>query len=177
MPTQLQRRKFEKLFERLDADHDGKVDQSDIDALVQGWCATVNAAPGSGKWRQITASANTMWQEVQQRFSVKAGTAVTRDQWVAAHDDPTFVDDVAIPMAMAAFELGDAEGEGKVSFARWMAGQTVSGLNQAEAAELFRQLDRNGDGYVTKEEYAQAISEFYKSDDQGAVGNLMAGQL
>ena len=37
--------------------------------------------------------------------------------------------------------------------------------------------DRDGDGYLVREELLQNVEEFYGSDDPGAPGNWLVGPL
>jgi Ca2+-binding EF-hand superfamily protein len=177
MATDLQLRKFEKLFENLDTDGDGVIDQADVDRLVQGWCAAFGVPPGSERWRQATARSNKLWQSLESRADADGDTVVGKQEWVAAHEDPAFIENVAIPLAEANFDLADVDQDGRVALNEWMTAQSVVGLGQIEALEAFQLLDADGDGFITAEEHLAALHEFYRSTDSEDAGNLMAGRL
>ncbi|MGW4115150.1 EF-hand domain-containing protein [Actinosynnema sp. NPDC004786] len=177
MVTELQQRKFEQHFDRYDANGDGVLDQSDIDRLVQGWCVSFGATPGSEQWREVTRKANKFWQELEGHADGSGDKVVTKEEWVAAHDNPGFIEDVAIPLAQTTFELGDTDGDGRVSLNEWMTLQSASGVGQVEALEMFQKLDGDGDGFVTTDEHAAAIRDFYRSTDPDSVGNQLAGRV
>lgn len=177
MATDLQLRKFEKLFENLDGNGDGVIDQSDVDRLVQGWCAAFGVPPGSERWRQVTARSNKLWQSLEGRVGADGDTVVGKQEWVAAHDDPDFIENVAIPLAEANFALADVDEDGRVTLNEWMTAQNVAGLGQVEALEAFQSLDSDGDGYITAEEHRTAVRNFYRSTDSMVAGNQLAGRL
>jgi hypothetical protein len=128
-------------------------------------------APGTSQWRQVTAAANRLWQLLKGHVDSNGDKVVTKQEWVSTHEDSDFVDNVAIPLDQAAFELGDLDGDGRVSLSQWMTFQTVAGIGQREALSLFQALDTDGDGYLTSAEYAETLRAFYGSTDPDSVGN------
>lgn len=177
MTSDLQRKKYAKAFERFDVDGDGQIEQTDIDALVQGWARDLGVPVNTPTWRIMVRLSNRLWQDIRGHFDRDGNKIVSLDEWVAAHEDPAFVQDIAIPFGVAAFELADTDRDGKVSLNEWTSAQTVSGLTQAEALASFQQLDGDADGYITKDDYTRATEEFYGSTDLAAVGNQLAGRV
>ncbi|WP_225732113.1 MULTISPECIES: EF-hand domain-containing protein [unclassified Nocardia] len=177
MVTKAQQQKFAKHFERYDADNDGKIDQSDIDVLINKWCHAFHIAPGSDKWRSTVKRANRLWQDLQGHADANGDKEISREEWIAAHEDPRFVDEVAIPLAQLTFELGDVDGDGRLSLSEWMTLQSVSGVGQVEGLKMFQALDTNGDGYISTDEHDAALREFFGSEDLEAAGTHLAGRL
>jgi Ca2+-binding EF-hand superfamily protein len=177
MASELQQRKFAKLFERFDADGDGQIQQSDINALVDGWARAYGVTPGSADWRLLANLANRLWQDLQGHLDTDGSKTVSREEWLATHANFDFVEKVAVPFALAAFDLGDTDNDGRVSLKEWLIAQETSGLTQGEAASVFQRLDTDSDGYITKAEYTNAMIEFYQSDQESAAGNQLAGRI
>ncbi|WP_447001720.1 EF-hand domain-containing protein [Saccharothrix isguenensis] len=177
MTTELQQQKFEKHFDRYDANGDGVIDQSDIDGLIQSWCVSFGVNPGSDQWREVTRRANRLWQMLDGHIGSDGDKVISKSEWVAAHENPDFIEKVAIPLAQATFELGDTDDDGRVSLNEWMTLQAATGVGQLEALETFQSLDSDGDGFVTTDEAAAAIREFYLSTDPAAVGGQLAGRF
>ena len=71
--------------------------------------------------------------------------------------------------------LWDSNKDGKVSQPEYHAYMTAFHATDAEAAEAFRQLDRNRDGYLTTDELLKNAEEFFLSDDPAAPGNWLVG--
>jgi len=178
--TDFQRRKLEKVFASFDPDADGVIDELDLLAMAQVWCDTYGAAPNSADWRGIHAAALAMWRSLRAGLGAPADGKLTTDEWVAAMDSPffpKFVDDAAIPFSMAVFAAADKDGDGRITAAEMFAGQSRTGMTEAETRAAFEQLDGDGDGFVTAQEYVEAARDFYLSEDPEAAGNLIAGDL
>lgn len=177
MTSQLQRRKYEKVFERFDQDGDGQIDQTDIDKIVAKWTHDFHIDPKSQHWHRLATTANRMWQELAAKVDTDHDGKVSKEEWVAAHQYDEFLDETVLPFTVAAFEAGDVNGDGKISLEEWLKAQLATGVPQNEARLAFNAFDADGDGYITKEEYVAHITAFYKGDDQDAPENLMAGRL
>jgi Ca2+-binding EF-hand superfamily protein len=177
MATELQRRKYELIFDRFDADHDGVLGETDISAFAQLWCDAFNAAPRSEEWAKINKLASKMWREIGGSTDADGDKMVSKEEWYAAMENPDFVDKVAVPFSLAAFDLADRDGDGKISLEEMIAAQSKGGMSEEETREVFHKLDTDNDGYVERDEFAQAVRDFYLSDDPNAPGNLLAGNL
>jgi Ca2+-binding EF-hand superfamily protein len=177
MATELQRRKFEKAFDRIDADGDGVIGETDILALVQLWCQTFDITPRSSGWEEINRLGTKWWRDLQGSVDADGNKTVSKEEWYAAIDSPDFIDNIAVPFALAAFDIADSDDDGKISLDEMKAAQSKAGMSAAETEEVFHKLDTDQDGYVERQEYADAVKDFYLSDDPNAPGNLMAGSL
>jgi Ca2+-binding EF-hand superfamily protein len=177
MATELQRRKFEKAFDRFDVDDDGVIGETDIAAMVQIWCQTFDIMPRSPGWTEINGLANKLWRDLQGSVDSDGNKSVGKEEWNAAMDNPDFVEKVALPFAVAVFDIADSDNDGKISLDEMIAAQSKAGISESETRRVFDKLDTDDDGYVERDEYAAAIREFYMSDDPNAPGNLMAGSI
>lgn len=177
MTSDLKQRKYDKAFERYDSDHDGRIDQSDIDAMVQKWCQALGATPGSAEATRLGKLASDMWTRIRQHTDLDTDLAISKDEWTSAAEDPSFVDQVAVPFALAAFDAADSDGDGRISREEMAKAQTEAGMSESESREAFDKLDVDHDGYVSREEFSKAVREFYLSDDPSAKGNQLAGTL
>jgi Ca2+-binding EF-hand superfamily protein len=165
MSTALREQEYELLFDAFDSDGDGQIGQLDIDVLVQRWCVALEVAPGTPAWNQITRKANRLWQDLLGHVDSAGDKQVSKPEWVESHDQPGFIENAAIPWAVGVFDVGDPNGEGRVSLQAWVPCQTVTGWPQEESVEMFRQLDDDGDGYIQRDTFAEYIEQFYRSAD------------
>lgn len=175
MTTDLQNRKYQKVFSNFDANSDGQIDQTDVDMIIQTWCRQFDVEPSSPEWRQITSIANRMWQDLLGGTDPDGNKVVTEEEWIQSAQQADFIDKVCIPFGLAAFDLGDRDGDGKLSFEEMAKGTSAGGISAEETRDAFNRLDTDGDGYITKEEYSNALEDFYKSTDPDAPGNYLAG--
>ncbi|MBM7774175.1 Ca2+-binding EF-hand superfamily protein [Actinokineospora baliensis] len=177
MATQLQQRKYEKAFERFDVDRDGVLQRNDITAMAEIWRQTFDVAPQTDEATRINGLAEQLWADITAATDADADGTVSKTEWNAAMERPEFVDKVALPFALAVFDLADKDNSGQLSVEEMIAAQTRSGISEQETRRMFDALDTDHDGSVQRDEYAAAIREFYLSDDPNAVGNLMVGDL
>ncbi|WP_367127573.1 EF-hand domain-containing protein [Saccharothrix sp. HUAS TT1] len=177
MTTDLKQRKYDKVFELIDADHDGRIDQGDIKAIADKWCEALGAKAGSAEAARLAKLASDMWTGLQQHTDLNVDATISRDEWSTAARDPGFVDDVAVPFSLAAFDAADRDDDGQISFEEMAAAQTRGGMAESESRAAFDRMDRDHDGLVSRDEFATAVREFYLSDDPSASGNELAGNL
>jgi Ca2+-binding EF-hand superfamily protein len=179
-PTDLQLRKLVKVFASFDTDADGVIDVLDFTGMAQVYCEAYDIAPRSPSWRKIHQCAQVMWRAVEQRTGSLNPAQLTRQEWVSwmgSHEYDDYVTQAAIPFSLMAFRLADADDDGRCDVDQMMAAQRRSGMSEDEIRRSFDLLDTDGDGYVSIEDFAQALEEFYFSDDPDAPGNSIAGDL
>ncbi|MFY0535226.1 EF-hand domain-containing protein [Nannocystis pusilla] len=76
------------------------------------------------------------------------------------------------------FELADANGDGTIDLKEFQQIFTAVGRGtEAECAEVFRRLDTDGSGALSRQEYHRVVEEFFFSDDPNAPGNQLFGPL
>lgn len=73
------------------------------------------------------------------------------------------------------FSILDANHNGQISKSEYQQFCVAVGLNEKDAKTAFIHLDRNADGYISRDEYIQASQDFYVSEDVNAPGNLLYG--
>jgi hypothetical protein len=178
--TDLQLRKLHRWFASFDTDGDGVVDVLDITGMAQLYCDVYGVAPRSEPWRRMHASAHVVWRAIERRTGTLNPAELTRDEWVAWLGTAEYADFViraAIPFSLMAFSIADADGDGRCEVHEMMAAQHRSGMSEEEIHRSFDLLDTDRDGYVTADDFGQALWEFYFSDDPAAPGNSIAGEL
>lgn len=179
-PTELQVRKLEKGFASFDTDADGVIDALDVTAMAQVYCEAYGIPARSQSWRRIHQCAHLMWRAVERRTGTLDPAKLTKQEWVSwlgSHEYTDHVTLAAIPFSMMAFWLADADHDGRCDVDELMAAQRRSGMTEAEIRRSFDLLDVDADGYLTTEDFAQALEEYYFSDDPDAPGNSIAGEL
>ncbi|WP_328952591.1 EF-hand domain-containing protein [Kitasatospora purpeofusca] len=159
--TRTERDRFQAMFKKCDVDGDGVIEQVDIDQLVQKALARVGAFPGTANWRRVTDLGNRMWHALQSATDADGDGKVTAREFVTAYRRPDFLDQVAIPFELAVLEASDTDNDGQISLAEWLTWQEAKGLSQPDALREFQQIDTDGDGFLTREEYAQHVKQSY----------------
>lgn len=180
MASDLRTRKAEKLFENFDHNGNGILTAADITSMAEAFCQAFDKGPGSAEWNTMQERAGAWWQGLTTALGKTELPELSKAEWIEFSSSPAFegfVDDAAVPYSMAAFALGDTDGDGQISLEEMLAAQSKAPMSGAETRALFTRLDVDGDGYVSKDEFQQATRAFYLSDDPEDPGNIMAGRL
>lgn len=177
MTSNLMQSKYRKVFDIYDGDRDGKIEKNDIDALLLIWRRDCGAKSNSPEWNRTTELGDRFWQELLGHTDTDGNKEVSFDEFVESVQREDFINNVVVPFSVAVFELADTDNDGRASEQQWVSAQIKAGMPEDESREVFSQLDSDGDGYVTKEEYQRGVEEFYLSDDPNATGNRLAGRI
>lgn len=82
------------------------------------------------------------------------------------------------PFLDAIMAVVDTDGNGMLDvdeYVRWTG--ALMRLPEADAREIHRRLDTDGDGFVTTPDLLQAIHDFYFDDNPDGIGSWLLGQL
>lgn len=91
---------------------------------------------------------------------------------------PASFDDGYLPLLDAIMDIADADGGGYLTCddeVRWTG--ALMNLPEADAREVFRRLDQDGDGLITRDGLLEAIREYYFYDDPHSAGSWLLGPL
>ncbi|MFI6604515.1 EF-hand domain-containing protein [Nonomuraea sp. NPDC050536] len=176
MTTPIQERKLARHFELLDYDRDGYIEQSDMKMFAERICQAAGVAPTAPKGRKVMQQADMLWEMLHQSMDHDRDHQVSREEFVDAADMPSVMTE-AIKLGIAAFEVMDQDGDGKISMAEWTKMDQRLGVDPAESRKGFGQLDKDNDGHLTKAEFTKGVEEFYRSDNASAPGNWAFGKF
>lgn len=169
-------------FDYLDVDGDGRLTENDHVLMGKRVAASIGHPPGSPAEQEIVDAYLRIWRDLHQPHVPGGGDAITREQFVTSTrtlaDDPDAARATVGALAEAFLAVADIDRDGQVGPAEFLKFQRghFPGLTEAEAAEAFTHLDRDGDGYLSTEEFTGAVVEFWSSDDVDAPGNWWMGR-
>ena len=78
-------------------------------------------------------------------------------------------------IARAVFDILDADNDGVISKEEYLKFFRSFRGNVEDAEIAFQKLDDNDDGYLTRQSFLEAVTEFHLSDDPDARGNWLFG--
>ena len=73
------------------------------------------------------------------------------------------------------FDVLDLDGSGRIGVDEYAAFVQPLGVSGQDAHTAFSQLDRSGDGFLSRDEFAEDLFEYFQSDDRSARGNWFFG--
>jgi juvenile hormone diol kinase len=178
MLTELQTRKWTRLFHVYDGDGNGVVDKKDFEAIFQNVAAARNLAPESPQYQQIHAKFMEDWKHLQKDADKNNNGQIELAEWLehGYHriNSPEMYQTV-IDLANQMFELLDTDGNGVISLEEYKNVLQSWRVPEEIAAETFPKLDLNGDGVINKDEFVELVRQFHMSDDPDAPGNFFFG--
>ena len=160
-----QRRMQESLFEAWDSDQNGYIEQKDIENRIQQQASRFGVGLESERYQALRDAFVRKWQRMQETMDTDADQRISRDEYltyiannVIGH--PEVYADIERPIMEAFVSLVDTDGDGRLSRAEFVKWRSLR-KSEAEAADEFQRLDRNNDGYVTRDEILKADEELF----------------
>ena len=179
MLTELQRRKLTRVFQQTDFNQDGFVETTDYEQIGARVSQFLGLAPGSPEDGAIRDGYLGMWRNLQPLADKDGDNKVTEEEYVAALGallgQKEYFEAWIRSTVNNILEWEDRDRDGRVSQAEYVGFMQVYSIANDEATRAFQRLDRDGDGYLTREELMQNTKEFFLSDDPEAPGNWMFG--
>jgi juvenile hormone diol kinase len=179
MLTEFQKEKLPRLFAVYDADANGFVEREDFVRLTQSFAQARGWEPGDEEYDALEARLLSRWQSMRQFADADHDDRVSLDEWLAYVDDMLDSEDAyeaeVQKIARSTFGVFDRDGDGKLDLAEYQEGYRSLGLDEALASDVFRRLDLDYDGYISKSEHLTLVDQFFRSQNPHSPGNWVFG--
>jgi Ca2+-binding EF-hand superfamily protein len=179
MLTTLQTRKLTRAFHLFDLDQSGMMDRQDCELVVQATTQVMGYAPGSPEYITYHAEYMAGWDALLVLADSDGDQRLTATEFCTAFGklmaQPEQFNAVVLGFVKTAITLWDSNQDGKVSEQEYKNYLLTIQVTEAEAADAFRRLDLDRDGYLSREEIFQNMKEYYFTDDPNAPGNWFFG--
>lgn len=179
MLTDLQKRKLTSLFYWYDADDNGNLHVDDFERLVQNIVGIRGHGPGSQEYADLRTQFMFDWSALVASADKSGDNAVSLDEWLAHMDTILHIDEASErtidSLTRIIWSLTDIDGSGRISPREYALFLRAYNIDERIRDTIFRQLDMNGDGHLTREEITKLVREFYLSNDPDAPGNWLIG--
>lgn len=165
MSTALANDRLRKRFARWDVDGNGRLELNDLKdeaaRIAQGFGKDENDV----EVRPLREAFEGLYGYIAEKSGAQAG--VTEEQFLQVTGDLLFNEGEAAfnralgPVVSALVTLSDADRDGVLNaseFEAWLAG---IGLPRTEATEIFRKVDKNGNGELSEDELLCAVREYH----------------
>jgi Ca2+-binding EF-hand superfamily protein len=163
-PTIAQDR-LEQRFKLWDTNGDGVIDRSDFEAEAQQIVRAFGEDENTPRAAQVVTAFRQMWDFLAGKIgttslSLEQFKQVSLDQ-IISQGDAGFAR-VLRPTIQAIVTLCDIDGDGRIDpreFGNWLR---AIGADPSRAAELFRRVDADGDGYLSVDELVRAVQAYHE---------------
>ncbi|MEY2440612.1 MAG: hypothetical protein QOJ46_38 [bacterium] len=173
--SDFQRRKVAGVFEAMDADGNGFLEEDDFEALTERWVSIRDWQPGTPDYERMRAIMMGWWEALRVMSDANEDGKVSLDELMNVVDQLPAMDAEVMGTADAMFEAIDENGDGRISVEEHK--QVVKAWKGSDdgVEEVFPRLDLNGDGYLSHEEFRGLWSDFWRGDDPSQPGQWVFG--
>ncbi|MFI0410041.1 EF-hand domain-containing protein [Actinomadura sp. 3N508] len=157
--------RYGRTFDLFDADHSGAIESSDIAALASGIVQAGNVPADSAKSQALHAAYQRFWEVLTRYADADSDGRVTREEFINAMSSgmsagPLFTESIA-EAAGAEFAVVDTDDNGQIDLAELQTFLQNAGLTPDEARQAAADMDADGNGTISAEEYRRAWLKFY----------------
>ncbi|GII97217.1 EF-hand domain-containing protein [Sinosporangium siamense] len=159
-------------FDTSDMDHDGYLDRRDMTVAAEALCDRLGL--GAPQREMVLKAYERSWNSAAGVIDLDGDGRISRDEYIrhalSPHLDRTaFVAQVVWPITDALWDALDADGDEKLNRPEYLRLWAAFDVEGPLAREAFEMLDANRDGRLSKDEFAQAMYDFYYKPDRAAV--------
>lgn len=124
-----------------------------------------------------------LWDHLRTVADLDANGRISLAEYKAAFaagllETPESFDRGYVPYINAVIEIADQDRDGKLTVTdqiRWMG--SLMHVPEQHAAEGFRRVDKDNDGFITTSELVEAIRGYYFDDSPDSPGNWLIGPI
>ncbi|WP_316522065.1 EF-hand domain-containing protein [Kitasatospora brasiliensis] len=165
--------------EVLDQTGDGSITVHDLRAMAHDVCWQLELDE-AGEARVYEAF-DSWWEQLRAVMDADGDGRVSREEFVAAtlagcDRDEAYLERGLLPALRAVFTAADSDGSGFLEFDEYRAVFGGPRVHPAELSHGFRQLDTDGDGRITREEFLRGFTEFFTARADSTPGAELLGR-
>ena len=181
MLTGIQKQKQHYIFNLLDFDKNGFIEQDDFIGIAENLCVVRGEELDTNESRHVLEQCRKLWESLEFYIDSNRDDKCTIEEWF------TFVDEQLVnagtqwrdayinSVVGSLFDLYDTNQDGHISMDEYLDIFLSFRLDAGQVAKSFQLLDQNHDKIVTKEELVRAVGEFLLSNDPESAGNWIFG--
>lgn len=163
----------------LDQTGDGRISSVDLQAMAHNVCWPLELA--AEREAPVYAAFETWWQQLRTGMDTDGDGQVTCEEFVTAmltgiDSGPAYLEQGLHVAVRAVFHAVDTNGSGHLCADEY---RKVFGGSRVHLAELnhgFRQLDHDGDGRISEDEFVRAFTDYFTARTDNTAGSQLLGR-
>ena len=178
MFSEFQKRKMRLGFYRMDVNKDGYVDAEDMQFFGEKIAKLHGVEAGSEAYQKIVMTYNMSWQMYFLPADQDGDGKISSEEYIQAGFHYSQMDgfrENSLEQNKHMFATLDLDGDGKIQENEFSVFLRASGVHPNDAQVAFEKLDQDGDGIISDQEFAEAMFDFFGSEDPNAPGNWFFG--
>ncbi|MFJ2862917.1 oxygenase MpaB family protein [Kitasatospora sp. NPDC087314] len=165
--------------EVLDQTGDGFITVHDLRAMAHNVCWQLDLDEAAEA--RVYEAFDGWWEQLRVAMDANGDGQVSREEFVAAtvagcDRDPAYLEQGLLPALRAVFTAADTDGSGFLEADEYRAVFGGPRVHPAELSHGFRQLDVDGDGRITLEEFLHGFTEFFTARAESTPGSQLLGR-
>ncbi|MFE3502434.1 oxygenase MpaB family protein [Kitasatospora sp. NPDC059160] len=165
--------------EVLDQTGDGVITVHDLRAMAHNVCWQLELDEAAEA--RVYAAFDGWWEQLRVAMDADGNGEVSREEFVAGtlagcDRDDAYLEQGLLPALRAVFTAADTDGSGFLEFDEYRAVFGGPRVDPAELSHGFRQLDTDGDGRITVEEFVGGFTEFFTARADSTSGAQLLGR-
>ncbi|MCO1576207.1 MULTISPECIES: EF-hand domain-containing protein [unclassified Crossiella] len=174
MLSALQRENIGALFDVFDHSGLGRIEWADMERIALTVIARLGMTTEDPKCVLYLQAYRRWWAQLQHDAGHGDIGWVDRPSFISAFEkgmmaEPGYLDRV-LSVGLTAFDAADTDGDEVLDEEELVTLYVASGLPKEGAIALFQQIDTDGDGKISRQEWLAASRETYVGDDPAGVG-------
>jgi len=182
--SEFRQRKYSALFAHLDNNDDGVIDETDWQRYAEVIRKEKDWSEDEPLLHSLTQAADGWWQAMRDVFGDAAASGISLEQFSDFCDQTAMaIADGAVPPHWAydfcnsMHQTLDVSADGTVCADEYGLWLRAIG-SKADAQDVFKKIDLNGDGVVDQDEMIELFKQFMCSEDPAEPGNyIMTGEF
>lgn len=182
MLSELQKKKFTRLFKVWDTNGDGAIDERDFHDIIENIASAFGMAKGSQDYETMRANYLRIWEEMRHAADTDHDQQVKLGEFLAFHDmivnTKEAYDELLKSFAHLLFDMFDRDRDGLLSLGELgMFYRAYRIADDAMTQRILKRIDLSGKGQLTRQMILQLIDEFHLSQDPQAPGSFLFGPI
>jgi Ca2+-binding EF-hand superfamily protein len=176
-------RKLSRRFHTYDLDGDGYIERSDFELAASRLSEEFGLSAGNETRTRLTTLCLSVWDLLASVADRAGDGRITEAQYKAAFaagllETPESFDSGYRPFLGTIMDVADTDGDGRLTRAeheRWI--RALMNVPEADAREIARRLDDDGDGFIARQDILDAIRAYYFDEAPDSAGSWLLGPL